>query len=169
MRCCRASTRYSMDPNSQARHAMRAGFRPRRSLLRASLVLDEDVDRLHDLDFLVVGKLDDDLVVVFGDHEIFRPDRGYRILNVLLLLKGIPNLRNRARAFSGDLLDRPLNGEVLVEGRQDAHADQCQKADDDRPEHQPEQRDASLLHPAMRSNHAAISLSPGFGAVLSGT
>src|SRR6188768_3372047 len=112
MRCCRASTRFSMDPNNQARHAMKAGLRPRRSLLRASLVLDEDVDRLHDLDFLVVGKLDNDLVVVFRDHEIFRPDRGYRILNVLLLLKGIPNFRNGAWAFSRDLLDRPLNGEV---------------------------------------------------------
>src|SRR5664279_3241722 len=138
MRCCSASRRESMRETApfegQAAQLVGAG---------AALELDEKEDGLHKFHFLVVGEGDDHLVVLLGDHQVLGADRHDRVFDVLLALEGVADLGNR-RALGRDLVDRPLDREVLVEGRQHPHPDKGQEPDDDGPEQQAEEGHAAL-------------------------
>src|SRR3978361_2285873 len=103
-------------------------------LLRATLVLDQEEHRHHAFDFLVVRETDDDFLVLFADLQILAADRAYRVFNVLLPVEGAPDLGDGRRPFAGNLVDGALDREVLVHGRQHAHRQQGNEADDDGPE-----------------------------------
>ena len=50
----------------------------------AAVVLDQQVDRIEQLDLLVVGKADLDVVTAGVDLQVIGPDRADRVLDVLL-------------------------------------------------------------------------------------
>src|SRR5207237_4984719 len=137
MRCCRATRLESMR-EKRLRYGQRAG-----RVVRPALELDEKENGLHKFHFLVVREGYDHLFVLLGDREVLRRDRDDGVLDVLLLLERIADLGD-GRPLGGDLVDRPLDREELVERWQDPHADERQEADDDGPEQQPEQGDAAL-------------------------
>ena len=63
--------------------------RAAKGLVRTALELDQEEDRLHEFDFLVVGETDHDLLVLLGDREILTGDRGDRVFDIFLALESV--------------------------------------------------------------------------------
>src|SRR5665213_3821984 len=114
MRCCRLTRLESMRGERGAGPPANRVESP--ILVRTAFELDEKVNRLHKFNLFVVGETDNDLVIFLRDVQVFATNRADRILDVLLPLERGANF-GYGRAFSGDLVDRPLDREVLVQRR----------------------------------------------------
>src|SRR5438552_101612 len=123
MRDCNASRRESM--------VMRIGLA--RLRLGAAFVFDQNEHRLHHFHFDVVGEADHDPVVFLGDLQVFAGDRLDGVLDFFLLLERVSNLGHRRHALGRNLVDRFLNGQVLVDRRQHPHEQQREETNDDGP------------------------------------